>query len=259
MRRYLSALAVALVALSGAARVVTAVGQSTLPIVIGYDLDSTSLVYPVALGPTAVPSTLIRPQAVEGWYERVAVPSGASLDGRIKTANFDPTVVSCVASGAAFSPVSTGDLVQTNDTFSRPVYASIFEKLSNDSVEFDRSVDLTQTGCAPYRYRKLTVGSAITDGWFNVAGYSHVTVQVDVAQLVATGGVDVQIECTAAHSLSAARVLASSNIAATGSFAVSILEPWDICRVGMKIGTSDDDSPTATDNEKISIFAMRRE
>lgn len=261
MRRYLSALAVALVALSGAARVYsTNLAQSTLPIVIGYDLDSTSaFVYPVALGPTAVPSTLIRPQAVEGWYETpAAVPSGATVDRRIKTANYDPTVVSCNSGTSAFDPVSAGDLISTQDVFNRPVYASIFSKASADSVEFDRSVDLTQTGCARYRYRKLVVGSEIYDGWFSVADWGYTTVVIDIAQMVATGGIDIQVECAAAHALTAAQVLASSNITAAGSFAVAIPEPWDICRAGFKIGTSDDDSTPATDNEKISVYAIRR-
>lgn len=258
MRRYLSALAVALVALSGAARV-WSVEQSTLAVVIGYDLDSTSFVYPVALGPTAVPSTLIRPQAVEGWYTPVAVESGATVDRRIKTADYDPTVVPCVSSSSALEPVSTGDLVNTQDVFNRPVYASIFSKTSANSVEFDRSVDLTQSGCAAYRYRKLTVGSAIYDGWFSVAGWGYTTVVIDVAQMNVTGGIGLQVECAAAHALTAAQVLASSNITAVGSYAVAIPEPWDVCRAGFKIGTSDADSTPATDNEKISVFAIRRQ
>src|SRR3972149_2194653 len=119
MRRYLSALAVALVALSGAARV-WSVEQQTLAVVIGYDLDSTSFVYPIALGPTAVPSTLIRPQAAEGWYVPNNAPASATEERRIKTANYDPSVVSCVASTSALDPVSTGDMVNVNDKFSRP-------------------------------------------------------------------------------------------------------------------------------------------
>jgi len=257
MRRYLSALAVALVALSGAARV-WSVEQSTLAVVIGYDLDSTSLVYPVALGPTAVPSTVIRPQAVEGWYTRVAAASGDTLDPRIKTANYDPSVVSCVDSSSALSPVSTGDMVNVTDVFNRPIYASIFSITDANTAEFDRSVDLTQTNCAPYRYRKLSAGSEVYDGWFSVAGYTYTTIQVDMSQYVGTGGVDIVIECAAAHSLDFSEVLASSNIAAAASVAVAIPEPWDICRVGMKLGTSDDDSTPATENEKISVFAIRR-
>ena len=257
MRRYLSALAVALVALSGAARV-WSVEQSTLAVVIGYDLDSTSFVYPIALGPTALPSTVIRPQAVEGWFERVAAPGSPTLSPRIQTANYDPTVVSCVVGGAAFSPVSTGDLVQVNDRFNRPLYASIFEKLSNNSVEFDRSVDLTQTGCAPYRYRKVEAGTAIYDGWFAVAGREYTTVFIEVAQIVVTGGVNIQVECAVNHALAATQVLASSNITAAGGYAVAIPEPWDVCRVGLKIGTSDDDSTPASENEKISVYAIRR-
>lgn len=258
MRRYLSALAVALVALSGAARV-WSVSQNTLAVVIGYDLDSTSLVYPVALGPTAVPSTVIRPQAVEGWYERVPDQASATLNPRIKTATYSASAVSCVASAAAFSPVSTGDLIQTKDVFNRPVYAAIFDLTDSNTATLDRSLDLTQSDCAGYRYRKLSAGTADYDGWFNVAGYSYVTVQIDVAQYVGTGGVDVQIECAAAQSVEFAQVLASSNIAAAGSFAVAVPEPWDICRVGMKLGTSDDDSTPATENEKISVYAIRRE
>ena len=259
MRRYLSAIAVALVALSGAARVGTAASQNTLPIVIGYDLDSTSFVYPIALGPLAVPSTVIRPQAAEGWYTRPDSPSGAALDPKIKTTVYSASVVSCTASGAAFSPVSTGDMVQVNDKFNRPVYASIFDKTDADTVTFDRSVDLTQTGCAPYRYRKVEAGTAIYDGWFNVAGYSHVTIEVDIAQMVGTGGIAVQMECKAAHSVGSSIVLSSSNISAASAFAVSVLEPWDICRVGFKWATSDSDSTPSTDNEKISVFAIRRE
>lgn len=257
MRRYLSALAVALVALSGAARV-WSVEQSTLAVVIGYDLDSTSFVYPVALGPTAVPSTVIRPQAVEGWYTPVANASGATVDRLIKTADYDPTVVSCVDSTSSLDPVSAGDLVQVNDKYGRPVYASIFSKASANSVEFDRSVDLTQSGCANYRYRKLSAGSAAYDGWFSIAGYTYTTIQIDMSQYAGTGGVDIIIECAAAHALDFSEVLASSNIAAAASVAVAIPEPWDICRVGMKLGTSDDDSTPATENEKISVFAIRR-
>lgn len=258
MRRYLSALAVALVALSGAARA-WSVQQSTLAVVIGYDLDSTSFVYPVALGPTAVPSTLIRPQAVEGWYETPAsIPSGATVDRRIKTADYDPTVVSCVSSSSALEPLSTGDMVNTQDVFNRPVYASVFSITSAETMELDRSVDLTQDGCARYRYRKLDAGSDIYDGWFSIAGYTYTTIQVDMSQYVGTGGVDIVIECAAAHALDFSEVLASSNIAAAASVAVAIPEPWDICRVGMKLGTSDDDSTPATDNEKISVFAIRR-
>lgn len=261
MRRYLSALAVALVALSGAARVYsTNLQQSTLAVVIGYDLDSTSaFVYPVALGPTAVPSTLIRPQAVEGWYETPAsIPSGATVDRRIKTADYDPTVVSCVSSSSALEPLSTGDMVNTQDVFNRPVYASVFSITSAETMELDRSVDLTQDGCARYRYRKLSAGTAIYDGWFSVAGWGYTTVVIDIAQMNVTGGINLQVECAAAHALTAAAVLASSNITAAGSFAVAIAEPWDICRAGFKIGTSDDDSTPATENEKISVYAIRR-
>lgn len=258
MRRYLFALAVALVALSGAARVYSALPQSTLAVVISYDLDSTSFVYPIALGPTAVPSTVIRPQAVEGWYEPVSAPSGAAIDRRIKTADYDPTVVSCVDSSSALDPVSTGYLIQTTDKYNRPIYASIFSKTDANTVEFDRSVELTQSGCAAYRYRKLEAGSEDYDGWFSIAGYEYNTVQIDITQLVATGGVDIIIECKAAHALEASQVLASSNIAAAASVAVAIPEPWDVCRVGMKLGTSDDDGTPADDNEKISVFAIRR-
>jgi len=256
MRRYLSALAVALVALSGAARVYsTNLQQSTLAVVIGYDLDSTSaFVYPVALGPTAVPSTLIR-----GWYETPAsIPSGATVDRRIKTADYDPTVVSCVSSSSALEPLSTGDMVNTQDVFNRPVYASVFSITSAETMELDRSVDLTQDGCARYRYRKLSAGTAIYDGWFSVAGWGYTTIVIDIAQMNVTGGINLQVECAAAHALTAAAVLASSNITAAGSFAVAIPEPWDICRAGFKIGTSDSDATPATDNEKISVYAIRR-
>jgi hypothetical protein len=53
-------------------------------------------------------------------------------------------------------------------------------------------------------------------------------------------------------------VLASSNIAAASSFGVTITAPWDVCRVGMKIITSDSDATPSTDNEKISVYAIRR-
>lgn len=259
MRRYLFALAVALVALSGAARVYSALPQSTLAVVIGYDLDSTSFVYPVALGPTAVPSTVIRPQAVEGWYEPVSAPSGAAIDRRIKTADYDPTVVSCVDSSSALEPLSAGDLVLTTDKYNRPIYASIFSKTDANTVEFDRSVELTQSGCAAYRYRKLEAGSEDYDGWFSIAGWTYNTIMVDIAQMNVTGGIDIQIECKAAHSLTEAQVLASSNITAAGGFAVAVPEPWDVCRAGFRIGTSDDDGTPADDNEKISVYAIRRE
>ena len=262
MRRYLTALAVALVALSGAARVWSqAAQQSTLPVDISYDVDSTSFVYPIALGPTAVPSTVIRPQAAEGWYVPTEQPASATVNPKIKTATYSASVVSCVASSSSMAPLSTGDMVQVNDVFGRPEYAAVFGITDANTATFDRSLDLTQTGCANYRYRKLVVGSAIYDGWFSVAGWGQTTVQIDIAQMVTSTslGVDVQVECSAAHALTSAKVLASSNITAVGSYAVAIPEPWDICRVGMKITNTDSDATPATDNEKISVYAIRRQ
>lgn len=253
MRRYLSALAVALVALSGAARVWSEISQQTLAVVLGYDLDSTSFVYPIALGPTAVPSTLIRPQAAEGWYTRVE-----NTNNRIKTAAENTTsVVSYVSASNAMSPLSTGDLVQVTDQFSRPVYVGVFNKTDNNTATFDRAVSLTQTGGANYKYRKLVVGSAIYDGWFSVADHEYTTIFISVAQVNVTGGIDLQVECAPNNELTAAQVLASSNITAVGGYAVAVPEPWDVCRVGLKIGTSDDDSADAK-VEKISVYAIRR-
>ena len=258
MRRFLSALAVALVALSGATRAVKAASQNTLIVVLGYDLDSTTVVYPISLGPLAVPSTVIRPQAAEGWYPQPASDAGATTNRLIKTANFTSAVTSCSGSSGALSPLSTGDIISVNDRFNRSVYASIFQWTSANAATLDRSLDLTQSGCARYRWRKTEAGSAITDGWWNAAGYSMITVQVDVAQMVATGGVTMRVECMAPHSQSPSTVLASSNLTAVGSYSVSMLEPWDICRVGLFI-TGDSDATPSTDNEKISVFAIRRE
>ena len=260
MRRYLSALAVALVALSGAARVWSQANQqSTLAVVIGYDLDSTSLVYPIALGPTAVPSTVIRPQAAEGWYTPVAQPASNTVNRLVKTTTYSTDLVACTASTSSLEPVSAGDMIQVNDVYGRPSLASIFSKTDANTATMDRSLDLTQTGCAAYKYRKLTAGTAIYDGWFSVAGWGYTTIDVDIAQVAVTGGIDIQVECSASQALTAANVLASSNVTAAGSYAVAIPEPWDICRVGLKIGTSDDDSTPASENEKISVYAIRRQ
>jgi len=259
MRRYLTALAVALVALSGAARVwSTNLEQSTLPVVISYDLDSTSFVYPVALGPSAVPSSYIRPQAVEGWYEFNNAASGATIDRRIATASYTTAVTSCVSSTSALEPVSVGDLISTTDANGRPVYASIFAKASANAATLDRSLELDQDNCARYRYRKLSAESGQEDGWFSVAGWGYTTVVIDITQMNVTGGVDVQVECAAAQALTAAKVLVSSNITAAGGFAVAIPEPWDVCRAGFKIGSADDGTDTTTAAEKISVYAIRR-
>lgn len=259
MRRYLTALAVALVALSGAARVwSTNVSQSTLPVVISYDLDSTSFVYPVAYGPMISPSTVPNPQAAEGWYGNVSQPASPTEQRKIKTADYDPTAVSCVTNSSAFLPVSTGDMIQVNDVFGRPNYASVYSKTTAETIEFDRSLDITQSGCAAYKYRKLVAGSNSYDGWFPVAGWAYTTVQIDIEQMAVTGGIDLQVECSATPALTTAQVLVSSNVTATGSYAVAIPEPWDVCRVGMKIGTSDDDTSPTTSIEKVSVFAIRR-
>lgn len=259
MRRYLSALAVALVALSGAARVM-AVNQHTLAVVVGYDLDSElTFVYPIALGPTSVPSTAVRPQAAEGWYETVSQQSGSTVDRRIKTADYDPTVVSCVTSSSALESVDVGDLIQVNDKYNRPLYAGIFSKASAESVEFDRAVELTQSGCAKYKYRKITAGSELYDGWFSVAGWGYTTIYIDVAQLVGDVGIDVQVECMTAHGLSPSTVMSSTGI--DSSLALALLEPWEMCRVGMRWANEadDNDNTPATDNEIISVYAIRRD
>jgi len=254
MRRYLPLVALALIALSGAARLnAIQMEQTTLPIVLGYDLDSTSFVFPIALGPTQLPTTTIRPQAVEGWWDR-----GPSSTFNIKTTVLSASVTSATASSGAFAPVSTGDMVLVQDVFGRPLYASIFQKTDNNTATLDRQLDLTQSGGTPFKYRKLEAGTDINSGWFSIAGWGYTTVMIDISQMVVTGGIDMKVECAAAHAVDASTVLASSNITAAGAFAVAISEPWDVCRVGFRVRTSDSDATPSTDNEKIDVYAIRR-
>ena len=262
-RRFFSALAVALVALSGAARVYSdiAQAQNLLVVVQAYNLNSTSFVYPIALGPLGPQgSTQLRANAVEAWYTNENPPAGATVDYRIKTASQDTaTVVSFTASGGAFTPLSTGDMIQFNDQFGRPIYAAIFQKTDNNNVTLDHNVSITQAGGASYRWRKTEAGADDTyDGWFNVGGYGTTDIYADISQMTVTGGINMKVECKPAQAVKAATVLSSSNITAIGGFNLAtVTTPYDVCRVGFAIGSSDDDSTTGK-LEKISVYALRR-
>ena len=216
--------------------------------VLEYDLDSTSYVYPVICTPPA----------------NATCPGDGFSDARlITTSGAASNTVTTVASNAAFDLAAVGSVItfvpsQTTTAVTRVITA----KASSNSVTISgAAVTIPSTGTT-FRLWNLQTGGTATDGWFDVGALISMNFIVDIAQLNVTGGIDYMLECR--HVYFGGVSSAFTVVPATNKTAVSVSSsgwalsgsaqgPWDQCRVGLKIGTSDDGGDTGANAEKITV------
>lgn len=220
----------------------------SVPLIVDYDLDATSYTFCTMLGEG------------QGAAARAIQSPRGSL-GNITTSGSSTTTTSFTASVEVFGPLAVGDLIgviQSNDVLWRYVTA----KASASSITVDTAWDLEDTDHATgyqFFWRDRTCGTAATDGWFPVNGVHVGNFQIQVSQISVTGGIDYKVECKVdQYTASPVTIIGATNVTAVGYTGNVFYEPWEYCRVGLKIGSADDGSDTGADAEKVSVFFVGR-
>ena len=222
--------------------------QVTGSVLVKYDLDSTTVVYPIMKGAGGRPFS-----------------SPISGNAAIKTTGSSATVAAVTASTYPFLDVVVGDILIVNET-SRLVIA----RASADSITVDTAIDLSAlTGGYTFGFYHVIVGTgADGDGWFHVGDLTSMGIALQIDQMVVTGGIDVRVECKAA-AIGAApiqvwpycligvcgtyqNISGTAGIADRGAIGTDV--GWqEECRVGLKIHTADDGGDLTTDREQVTI------
>lgn len=216
----------------------------SVPLVAGYDLDSTTLIYCTSVG--------------EGGLV-LAAPRLAKH--KVKTSGSSTTVTSNTASAGAFEFVAVGDLLWFPRTESVPVAAGaavgawryVTARASADSITVDTAIDLS-AGYG-FGWRTPTCGTAATSGQVPVSGFDAINFVGQIDQISVTGGITYQVECRAEGPAATwVTIIGPTNKTAVWAGGNVAYEPWAWCRIGWKIGTADDGTDTGADAEKIAAY-----
>jgi hypothetical protein len=212
----------------------------TRPVTAKYDLDSTTETF-----------CALNTREIDG-------------PGRITTSG-SSTTVTAVGSAEPFTDVAVNDQLVITGVIGQHV-RTVVARASATSITVDAAVDLSATGGYAFQYRVLSCGTGATDGWFGVSSLSATTVTIDITQIVATGGIDVRIQCASGSNVAAARQVyplltppaagptyLNFPTATASGVAVEITGSWSRCRVGMKIGSADDGDDATTNREQVTI------
>ena len=242
MRRALLALAALLALVMPAA----AAQQAKATFVTNYDLDSTSYTYCVTTGQDG--------RAFD------APRQGAA---KVSTVGSSTTVAAVTASSGPFTFVSVGDVLFfkiDNVTSTRYVTA----RASADSITVDTAINLSADASGyGFTFLKVVCGTTATDGWIPVTGWRFKKLVSYIEQMNTTGGIDVRFECRdltldtnviQVYPASGANNYTAAGI--TSGIAVVLEEPWDECRIGYKITTSDDGGDTGANQEQIHAYVV---
>jgi hypothetical protein len=137
-----------------------------------------------------------------------------------------------------------------------------------DTIVVNSAFTTTNTSTV-FAWYDLQCGTAATDGWFDLAGVENKSITFQLDQINATGGVSARVECKdgALGSL-ANQVFPSCTTGACDTYQnyttagiasrtkVHLNEPETTCRVGLKIGTSDDGNDLTTNAEQVTITVL---
>lgn len=157
------------------------------------------------------------------------------IEGFSKTAGANTTVTAVETTGDGnhpFDVVNVGDLLYYQDGLGVGFYRTVTAKASSISLTVDSAWDLTATGKSLKCYRRL-LGTTATDGWISTGDLSMKTVKINVTA-VGSGSVTYSIEGRMAGPDTTPAVIATAAIAVVNSVAITINEPWDFVRVGLK-------------------------
>lgn len=242
MKKRVPIMALALVlALAGVAGAV-----EPLPLIANYNLDATTATYCRQVG-----------GAVVGQPKASLLPV---------TTSGSSTTITSVSSNAAFAPVDVGSILYftiPQDSASLAVSAGpttrvVTAKASSNSITVNSAIELPSTG-VNFSYTTQECGTAATNGWFGLTSYDAATVQLQIDQISVTGGITYSLECGLllgpdTGSIYTSDVVATANLTATGTTTIAVGEPYNVCRLGLAIGTNDNlDTITNGANDKIDF------
>jgi hypothetical protein len=215
-------------------------------VIEGYDLDSTTYVYPF---------------------------SGPLLTGnsRVVTAGSSTTVTA--SAGTPFTSLSIGDRIivtRGDNTVDARTVATCVPACGPTATSITVTAAVDWTGGFPWSWRRVTAGAGIGDGWYacakTLAGSCLWVIQVD--QQNTTTGIDFRLECelnvSTGHApisvfeRAAVTVAGIGTVAAPGRFAVDVVNPFDRCRLGIKLTSTDDGGDTGANAEIINVYTRTR-
>lgn len=212
-----------------------------VPLIAGYDLDSTSLIYCNSTGQGG--GVLAPPKMVNVK----ATTSGSST-----------TVTSLVANSDAFLNVAAGDLLWFPRTeavvpVATGAWRYVVSRASANSITVDTAIDLT-SGYG-FGFRTRSCGTAATSGEVPVSGFAAVNFVGQIDQISVTGGIDYVVECRPEGPAATwTTIIGPTNKTAAWAGGNVAYEPWAYCRMGWKIGSADDGTDTGADAEKIAAY-----
>lgn len=251
MRKSLAALLALLLVCPLAAR---AADNVTLPLVVNLDLDDTSYLYckSVGLG--------MGGQNVDFNWTNQAQP--------VTTAGSSSATLAAVtaATNGPYDNLAVGSLLRFNSSsgdIPSPgglmTYRYLTAKASDDSATIDTAVTVGAAGVG-FQFLNRSCGTAATSGWFGVSGWTSGTALIEITQINTTSGIDYTLECKHAFPWATAVPVITNSAAVTATGAVPLVwsEPYDYCRVGIKLDSTDDGNDLTTNLEKIFITVVGR-
>jgi hypothetical protein len=205
-------------------------------------------------------------------------------DGRIKTQRIETvgsstTVSALTATTNTFTGLGVGDellITAISDVISAGVvvtrrgqqfYRVITAKASDDSITVNVALDITND--ASFTWRKLECGTAATNGWVPVHNLSQYVWHLNISQINTTTGVDYTLECRIyAAAAGIVTVVPSTTVTAATSIVIpvpaaafpqgGVTLPYDECRFGTRLTTTDDGSDVGAAAEQTSVYLTGR-
>lgn len=198
-----------------------------------FNLDGTTYVYPTLCTLTG------------GSAAGQCPGSGYDVQRKITTSGASSATVTAVSSNAAFDLVAVGDMILISPDgaeVTTPALRRVTAKASSNSITVDSVITIAAAG-ANWRLWTLTAGTgAAGDGWFRMDARAA-TIQVQIDQMSVTGGIDYSLECGMSPLGTSTPLtsdsVATANIASASTVTLVVAEPYDLCRLGLKIGTND--------------------
>lgn len=166
----------------------------------------------------------------------------------------------------AFTNVAVGDYMFIGGLYN----AAVIARASASSITLSGSaITVTDVG---FTFRTIHCSTTLASdvGSFPVARGSKVLASFNIAQQVATGGIDVRLVCKAnplsawiqvwpvQTDTTAAAAYINYTTGTIAQKAISISDPYTFCKFGFKIGSGDDGDDATTNAESISAFVTIR-
>lgn len=206
----------------------------TKNVLTNYDLDSVSFIYP--------------------YFE--AVRTGTQ---RITTVGSSTTVTA--VAGTPFTPLGIGDEldISVNGVNTVRWVATCVPScgLSATSITVDTAVDLTAGYTFSFRHLQTAL-----PGWMSVSSFLYTLYTVQIDQANTTTGITWQMECRTSATSSTGVIVVGPitvlNAAVPYSKGAADFLPWDSCRLGIKLTSTDDGGDAGANAEKINIYLAGR-